>query len=301
MAEAVGVGLGFLAIVAPEFWPKMPKALSYSLAGIGLSWLTYSLILGIESYSHMKLQHGPLGAIILGAALVAAGLFWHFSRHDSNERASDAHAHEETTKPATATTQSASLLFEWKWSKLPTAIPAAGTIWTMPTTSQLEFGGQPVLLSPRPGTAGDKLTWGEDNRQYGGVYRCDITNYGEHPIFNLIMTFKTEFFKPEADGSRQASTPVAESYDRPVVIDKLDPKEAFSFYAYSDSRMFVTLWLPKEVTYLRDSNSQRETARLLPQATQAITLFPMTLIEQPKSLPVPPPQAPSQPDKLRKK
>jgi hypothetical protein len=43
-AEAVGVGLGFLAIVAPEFWPKMPKALSYAVAGIGLSWLTYSLI-----------------------------------------------------------------------------------------------------------------------------------------------------------------------------------------------------------------------------------------------------------------
>jgi hypothetical protein len=29
-AEAVGVGLGFLAIVAPEFWPKMPRGLSYN-------------------------------------------------------------------------------------------------------------------------------------------------------------------------------------------------------------------------------------------------------------------------------
>jgi hypothetical protein len=85
MAEAVGVGLGFLAIVAPEFWPKMPKALSYTLAGIGLSWLTYSLVLGIESYTHMKLQYGPLGAIIFGAILIAIGLFWHFSRQDTGE------------------------------------------------------------------------------------------------------------------------------------------------------------------------------------------------------------------------
>jgi hypothetical protein len=84
-AEAVGVGLGFLAIVAPEFWPKMPRALSYTLAAIGLAWLTYSLILGIESLSHTKLQHGPLGTIIAGAILIASGLFWHISRIGSNE------------------------------------------------------------------------------------------------------------------------------------------------------------------------------------------------------------------------
>jgi hypothetical protein len=38
VGETIGIGLGFLAIVAPEFWPKMPKAFSYALAGIGLSW-----------------------------------------------------------------------------------------------------------------------------------------------------------------------------------------------------------------------------------------------------------------------
>ncbi|MCK1287538.1 hypothetical protein IVB41_26900 [Bradyrhizobium sp. 44] len=93
MAEAVGVGLGFLAIVAPEFWPKMPKALSYTLAGIGLSWLTYSLVLGIESLSHMKLQYGPLSLVIVGAVLIAGGLFWHFSRLGTGVPASEAHGH----------------------------------------------------------------------------------------------------------------------------------------------------------------------------------------------------------------
>jgi len=78
--EAVGVGLGFLAIVAPEFWPKMPRALSYTLAGIGLSWLTYSFILGVEELSHAKLTYGPLAAIIAGAILIALGLFWHIHR-----------------------------------------------------------------------------------------------------------------------------------------------------------------------------------------------------------------------------
>jgi hypothetical protein len=78
--EAVGIGLGFLAIVAPDFWPKMPRALSYVLAGVGLSWLTYSAILAIQEMTHMKLHYGPLGLIILGAVCIAGGIFWHISR-----------------------------------------------------------------------------------------------------------------------------------------------------------------------------------------------------------------------------
>jgi hypothetical protein len=164
----------------------------------------------------------------------------------------------------------------------------------------LEFGGEPLLLSPRPGSPGDKLTWSEDQQQYGGVYRCDITNYAEYPIFNLVMAFKTEFFKPEEDGSHRPG-PAAETYDRPVVISKLDPKETFSFYAYSGSRLYVSVWLPKEVTYLRDETSQRVAARLMPQGEQAITLFPMTLIDQTaKSPPPAPPPIPSTPGKQGK-
>jgi hypothetical protein len=196
---------------------------------------------------------------------------------------------------------SAPLLFEWKWSRLPTIIPVSGTVWTMPNTAQIEFGGQPLFLSPRVGSPGDKLTWLEDQRQYGGVHRCDITNYADYPIFNLAMTFKTEFFKPEKDGSHHPG-PAAESYDRPVTISKIDPKETFSFYTYSDSRMYVSISLPKEVTYLRDDKSQRETARLMPQAEQEIMMFPMTFIDPaPKSPPVSPPPAPSPPGKRGKK
>src|SRR3981189_1579541 len=105
-AEAVGVGLGFLAIVAPEFWPKMPRALSYTLAGIGLFWLTYSAILGIEALSHTKLQYGPLGIIIIGAALIACGLFWHISRLEAP------HASAETSKAIIEPK------FSWVWEPL---------------------------------------------------------------------------------------------------------------------------------------------------------------------------------------
>ncbi|MGQ0686885.1 hypothetical protein [Bradyrhizobium sp.] len=92
MAEGLAIGLGFLAIVAPDFWPKMPRPLSYTLAGIGLAWLTYSLILGIESSTHMKLQNGPLATIILGAVLIALGMFWHISRLGTGEPSHSGHS-----------------------------------------------------------------------------------------------------------------------------------------------------------------------------------------------------------------
>jgi hypothetical protein len=182
---------------------------------------------------------------------------------------------------ATDAGQPASLYLQWRWARLPTIMPASGVIMTMPNVAQAELGAQPILLSPRPGTPGEKVSWGGENRTYAGIYRCEITNYADFPIFNLAMTFKTEFFPEEKDhqnpnaGSR-SSSPI-ETYDRPIVIDKLDPKETYSFYAYSDSRMWVHIWLPENVTYLRDRSTSRETAHLLPQSDKLADLFPVVI------------------------
>ena len=100
VAEGVAIGLGFLAIVAPDFWPKMPKSLSYTIAGIGLCWLTYSLILAVQNETGMKLQQEPLIAIILGAALIAGGIFWHISRLESHSDLEKAPAPTATKPPS---------------------------------------------------------------------------------------------------------------------------------------------------------------------------------------------------------
>lgn len=307
-AEAVGVGLGFLAIVAPEFWPKMPRALSYTLAGIGLCWLTFSLILGIEAVSDMKLQYGPLGVIIFGAALIALGLFWHISRLGTGEPTSSNHGHAEPLKTtplaATPMPQTAQVLFEWKWSKLPTIVPASGSVTTMPITSKTEVGASAIFLSVRPGTPGDKLGWGEEYRRYPSVYRGEITNYADFPIFNVAMNFKTEFFRTEKAPDNPNATTVSkvpvETFDRPIVINKIDPRERYSFYVYSDSFMHVHISMPEEITYLRDNVGERETARILPQFERMISLFPAENVEA-KSPPADPPQTSSPPSKPRKK
>lgn len=270
--------------------------MSLTVPALILGWLLGSI--GIATVPNKNRGWRLLRIIGLLLFFSAVGVFlnWHFHGLQSGTPTKE----NETPKVGTKAQQTAALLFEWKWARLPTTVPASGMVWAMSINSRLEFGGEPIFLSPRPGNPGDKLGWGEDNRQYGGVYRCDITNYADFPIFNIAMTFKTEFFKPERDGSSRSGIPV-ETYDRAILVSKLDPKKTFSFYAYSDSRMYVRLSLPKEVTYLRDSNSPRESARLLPQGEPIVSLFPMTLIDQTAKSPAPVSPLPSPPDMQGKK
>lgn len=76
-----------MAIVAPEFWPKMPRTVSFVLAGAGLSWLGFSGILWLQEFTHMKVGGWPLVAIIAGLALAGFGILWHIdsSRKPAHE------------------------------------------------------------------------------------------------------------------------------------------------------------------------------------------------------------------------
>ena len=97
------------------------------------------------------------------------------------------------------------------------------------------------------------------------------------------MNFKTEFLAVENDPKKPGgghSGAVVESYDRPVIINKLDPKETYPFYAYNDSQMFVHIWMPEAISYLRDPFGPREEARVLPQFEKVATFFPVTIKEQ---------------------
>jgi hypothetical protein len=103
ISEGVSIGLGFLAIVAPDFWPKMPRPLSYLLAATGLAWLTYSGILAAEETSGMSLRHGPLALIVLGAICIAGGLFWHIGRLGAQDAPAPQNARSATSDARTAT------------------------------------------------------------------------------------------------------------------------------------------------------------------------------------------------------
>jgi hypothetical protein len=187
-AEAVGVGLGFLAIVAPEFWPKMPRALSYSLAGIGLSWLTYSLILGIESLSNTKLQYGPLGMIILGAALIAGGIFWNISRHNPEELVQSGHSHEKAPQPLEP-----GILLDAAFELLPRSSPPDGTIHIF-EVRQEQTGIQASLIEYQFDPSAT-IDWSRAFPEWPifGISKCEITSTTNESVFDAIIPLNLKF------------------------------------------------------------------------------------------------------------
>jgi hypothetical protein len=58
LVEALGLGVGLLAIVTPEWWDEMPRPLKYIITALGLACLAWSGILMIEDVTGMKIQPG---------------------------------------------------------------------------------------------------------------------------------------------------------------------------------------------------------------------------------------------------
>ena len=290
--EAVGVGLGFLAIVAPEFWPKMPRALSYSLAGIGLSWLTYSLILGIEELSHARLQYGPLAAIIAGAMLVGVGLLWHFSRsyrtsdtseqsgHSVPAEAQPAQTHEQATIP--------SLYLECQMASQPVKVPESGKL----TVARLGFAA-----ADRP-----LFTWSQmvtiPNSEYrfseGAIahnaFRCELTNYGDHTLLDVRIDFALTYKKFLAAGGvfGSGATILERSWD--FTSGKVDPGASHKivFYILDVSPHVIELKVPSEAKAKILGQENYISVKLLSETTPkggVISLFPQPEYKKPSSPP----------------
>lgn len=75
-AELAALGLGAIAVVPPFVWRDMATVVSYPIAAIGFLLLGWAAIQGLGEATGMAVQKGPLTVIIIGAAVVAAGVFW---------------------------------------------------------------------------------------------------------------------------------------------------------------------------------------------------------------------------------
>jgi hypothetical protein len=298
MEDQTKIGMGAAAFIAllslaePHLFEPHPVLVGflYAILAFVLVWgLAPAIKRRVCQRGFRRMWPQYLMVISGGAFFVGLVAFLQMSARPDESSTSGKHVSAPAPVPA-------SVLFEWKWAKLPATVPSSGTVMAMSISSEKEVGAHILYLGARPGAPGDKLSWNEDSRQYASVYRGEITNYADFPIFNLAMTFKTEFFEVVPDinnpGSARSGA-LVESYDRPVVINKLDPKETFAFYAYSDSQMYVHVSMPESITYVRDTLGPRETARLLPQFEKSISLFPLTFVEKktegggPKGAPAP--------------
>jgi len=101
--EAVGIGGGVLAIVAPEWVPKMRAWLRNGITAAGFLILGYSGILALQDVTGMRIQPLPLIIIVLGALVVAGGVFLH-----TNQARKKAEALHEPAAPSPPVQQTSS-------------------------------------------------------------------------------------------------------------------------------------------------------------------------------------------------
>lgn len=75
--EAVGLGIGILAIVVPEWWHDMPRPFKYGLTMLGFALLAWSGIIYLQDFTGMKITSGPLALVIAGLLATGSGAAWH--------------------------------------------------------------------------------------------------------------------------------------------------------------------------------------------------------------------------------
>jgi hypothetical protein len=278
----------------------MPRALSYTLAAIGLSWLTYSLILGIESLSHTKLQYGPLGIIIAGAALIGLGLFWHISRIGANE-----------TAASRDNSGIGELLLECQLAALPeVGPPSQSMLFVVSPFRFTELGT--IGYTTAPSEPGKPLPWPQEwkNKRASSAI-CRVTNYGKTTLFNVEVAFKITFVqitRGENPGSSIGNT-VINVEDGVIPITKLEPGSdgAYVFYILNQGRDIVHPRFAESATCLPQGAATRTSVKVIQPADvmhHADSIWPirdpveiLNEADAAKSRPAPPPPTPAQPDK----
>jgi hypothetical protein len=156
------IALGIIAIVAPEWVPKMRKGTRNAITALGFLLLGYSGILALEEATGMKLQTGPLLTIIAGIIIVAAGVFWHV--HLSMAQAPPAVAQLQPGAPSVPSN---------------TMGPVTGN---QGIVTQGQSGGQNVIINPR-------ITRHLDDAMRAGLLK-DLPK--DKPVLVLGMNGNTE-------------------------------------------------------------------------------------------------------------
>jgi hypothetical protein len=169
-----------------------------------------------------------------------------------------------------------------------------------------------------PTEPGKPFSWPEEwrNRMQSST-RCRVTNYGKSPLFNIEIPFKITFVRikrGEGVGSTTANE-IINVADGILPITKLEPgnEAAYVFYIHNQGRDLVHSQFANAGSCLPLGEASRAPVRITQPNDimhQAHPLWPvrdsLEIVKEDeekvsKSLPAPPPQAPSQPSTPEKK
>lgn len=173
------------------------------------------------------------------------------------------------------------LTFECNLAGLPSRCPAEGRIASMRLSySPGAESAPPINLIIRHCLPGDALDWFSDIK-FPQVYRCEITNYGDAPLLQVMLKFNIEYREalpndPNATTSKAGET--VYSHEWPILFAKIDPGKdnAATFYVYNESTFFAFVSPPRTASYVPlGQTAAREAAVSLIGMTAGMSLFPV--------------------------
>lgn len=92
------------------------------------------------------------------------------------------------------------------------------------------------------------------HNRFETIYPCTITNYGDSPLLDLVLTYDMEFRGPANN------TPSPQQFR--VGIVALKPSSPFVFYLVNQSKFTVVIYPPKTITGRLSGESERQTMNL---------------------------------------
>ena len=148
------------------------------------------------------------------------------------------------------------------------------SLWPLPA----ENGGGGLSEAWTSGTG--EMKWPTSPSGFPlNAYRCQLTNYGGSPVFNVEMALHLLFSEALRDTAQPNVTRggvVTLSRNWPIEITKIDAgaDKPFVFYIYNQSDQFSQVSMPQSVTVEEGTDNTRREIRLVQSTAPMFHLPP---------------------------
>jgi hypothetical protein len=183
----------------------------------------------------------------------------------------------------TASSDETEVYFQCDWTPMPKLMPASGEINVFepsagdPLGALKTFGG--ANLGKQFGPPGGELRWSNDGKAFVDGHKCQLFNYGNGPLFDIVLTFDVALREVVKNvGGGESTGKILENGKWIADIPKLDEGRTNPFEFYFFNRFwpyFIQIDPTPSATFIRSNDAARQTVNVISSAhNQPIFLNP---------------------------
>jgi hypothetical protein len=244
------------------------RAARRGFIGTAVSFAAIGVTLGVMTTWPLPIRVAVCAAFM---ALAGGGLIWALDYLKVRERLAlnPVQATEpKRESPKIAEQRPISVLVECTPSPLPDIVPSAGYLTIV---SPHRFGDNLTIPGGgRHGKPGDKWAWPDNwiEKWSTTTLRCQVTNYGDIPIFNvelpITVTFRKITRQPENPKNFEAKTVIG-AQETVIPATKIDPGKdsPYVFYFHNQGLDLINIEFSKAPTYVMSGETTRREAQLM--------------------------------------